>query len=44
MDLVARYSSRIVAMMAGRKIADQPTEDFFRNEEALAIVVGRKVH
>jgi branched-chain amino acid transport system ATP-binding protein len=44
MDLVACYSSRIVAMMAGRKIADQPTEDFFRNEEALAIVVGKKVH
>ncbi|GAO27475.1 branched-chain amino acid transporter ATP-binding protein [Alicycliphilus sp. B1] len=41
MDLVARYSSRIVAMMAGQKIADEPTEAFFRNEEALAIVVGK---
>ncbi len=41
MDLVARYSSRIVAMMAGQKIADQPTAEFFRNTEALAIVVGK---
>lgn len=41
MDLVARYSSRIVAMMNGRKIADQPTAEFFRNEDALAIVVGK---
>ncbi len=41
MDLVARYSSRIVAMMGGRKIADQPTDAFFRNEEVLAVVVGK---
>ena len=44
MDLVARYSSRIVAMMAGRKIADLPTEAFLRNEEVLGIVVGKGVH
>lgn len=44
MDLVARYSSRIVAMMAGTKIADQPRDDFLRNEEALEIVVGKVAH
>lgn len=41
MDLVARYSSRIVAMMGGHKIADQPTAEFFKNEHALAIVIGK---
>jgi branched-chain amino acid transport system ATP-binding protein len=44
MDLVARYSTRIVAMMAGTKIADQAKDDFLRNEEALSIVVGKGVH
>ena len=44
MDLVARYSSRIVAMMSGTKIADQSKDDFLRNEEALGIVVGKAVH
>ena len=44
MDLVARYSSRIVAMMSGTKIADQSKEDFLRNDEALGIVVGKAVH
>ncbi len=41
MDLVARYSSRIVAMMSGQKIADQAPDEFFRNEMVLAIVVGK---
>lgn len=41
MDLVARYSSRIVAMMGGQKIADQPTDEFFKNEMVLSIVVGK---
>ena len=41
MDLVARYSSRIVAMMNGQKIADQPTDEFFRNEPVLSVVVGK---
>lgn len=44
MDLVARYSSRIVAMMSGTKIADQSRDDFLRNEEALGIVVGKVAH
>lgn len=44
MDLVRRYSSRIVAMQAGRKIADQPAADFFANEEVLSIVVGKGDH
>jgi branched-chain amino acid transport system ATP-binding protein len=41
MDLVARYSSRIVAMMSGQKIADQPTDEFFKNEAVLSVVVGK---
>lgn len=41
MDLVARYSSRIVAMMSGKKIADQATDEFFRNESVLSVVVGK---
>ncbi|HLS50971.1 MAG TPA: ATP-binding cassette domain-containing protein [Burkholderiaceae bacterium] len=41
MDLVARYSTRIVAMQAGKKIADSGVAGFFQNEEALAIVVGQ---
>jgi branched-chain amino acid transport system ATP-binding protein len=41
MDLVRRYSTRIVAMQGGRKIADQPTDDFFSNEEILSVVVGK---
>ena len=41
MELVRRYSTRIVAMQGGRKIADQPTDDFFSNEEILSVVVGK---
>jgi branched-chain amino acid transport system ATP-binding protein len=41
MDLVRRYSSRIVAMQAGRKIADLPRDAFFRASEVLAVVIGR---
>ncbi len=41
MDLVAEYSDRIVALRAGRVLADQPAADFFRNDEAVAAVVGR---
>jgi branched-chain amino acid transport system ATP-binding protein len=40
MDLVSRYSSRIIAMQSGRKIADLPRDDFFANEEVVSIVVG----
>lgn len=41
MDLVSRYSSRIVAMQGGVKIADLPTKEFFANEEVTAIVMGK---
>lgn len=44
MDLVVRYSSRIIAMMAGEKIADQPKDEFLRNEQALEIVIGKVAH
>lgn len=44
MDLVSRYSTRIVAMQAGKKIADLPRDEFFANEEVLSIVVGKGVH
>lgn len=40
MDLVRRYSSRIVAMQAGRKIADLPKEEFFSASDVLAVVIG----
>jgi branched-chain amino acid transport system ATP-binding protein len=41
MDLVSRYSSRIIAMQGGSKIADLPTDEFFANEEAVSIVIGK---
>jgi branched-chain amino acid transport system ATP-binding protein len=44
MDLVSRYSTRIIAMQAGKKIADLPKKDFFENEEVVSIVVGKGVH
>jgi len=44
MDLVARYSTRIIAMQDGAKIADAPVKEFFDNEEVLSIVVGKGKH
>ena len=44
MDLVARYSSRIIAMQGGRKIADLPTKEFFADEVITSIVVGKGGH
>jgi branched-chain amino acid transport system ATP-binding protein len=44
MDLVSRYSSRIIAMQGGKKIADLPRDAFFANEEVISIVVGKGVH
>lgn len=41
MDLVSRYSTRIVAMQGGIKIADANRDDFFRDEEVLSIVIGK---
>ncbi|MDX3895257.1 ABC transporter ATP-binding protein [Pusillimonas sp.] len=44
MDLVSRYSTRIIAMQDGAKIADSPAKEFFQNEEVLSIVVGKGSH
>lgn len=41
MDLVARYSTRIIAMQGGRKIADLPTKEFFEDETITSIVIGK---
>ena len=43
MDLVAQYSSRIVALQAGRVLADRPPAEFFRDPEIIAAVVGKMV-
>ncbi len=41
MDLVAEYSSRIVALQSGRVLADRPTREFFADPEIVAAVVGK---
>ena len=43
MDLVAQYSSRIVALQAGRVLADRPPDEFFRDPDIIAAVVGKMV-
>ena len=43
MDLVAEYSSRIVALTAGRVLADRPPAEFFNDPEIIAAVVGKWV-
>jgi branched-chain amino acid transport system ATP-binding protein len=43
MDLVAEYSSRIVALQAGRVLADRPPAEFFGDPEIIAAVVGKMV-
>jgi branched-chain amino acid transport system ATP-binding protein len=43
MDLVAEYSSRIVALTAGKVLADRPPADFFGDPEIVAAVVGKLV-
>ncbi len=40
MDLVAEYSSRIVALQAGRVLADREPEQFFGDPEIVAAIVG----
>jgi branched-chain amino acid transport system ATP-binding protein len=50
MDLVERYSHRIVALQEGTVLADMPPEAFFRDPAMIAAVVGtrpqtpRKMH
>ena len=41
MDLVAEYSSRIVALTEGRVLADLPPAEFFANPELAAAIVGK---
>jgi len=43
MDLVAEYSSRIVALQAGKVLADRPPAQFFNDPEIIAAVVGKLV-
>jgi len=41
MDLVADYSSRIVALQAGKVLADRAPSDFFKDPEIIAAIVGK---
>ncbi|MDQ6683961.1 MAG: ATP-binding cassette domain-containing protein, partial [Pseudomonadota bacterium] len=43
MDLVAEYSSRIVALQGGKVLADRAPADFFADAEIVAAVVGKRV-
>jgi len=43
MDLVAEYSSRIVALQGGKVLADRPPAQFFSDPEIIAAVVGKLV-
>jgi branched-chain amino acid transport system ATP-binding protein len=42
MDLVARYSDRIIALQAGSVLADEPPETFFRDPALISAVVGTR--
>ena len=44
MDLVARYSSRIVALQAGKVLADRAPEAFFSDPAIISAVVGKPPH
>jgi branched-chain amino acid transport system ATP-binding protein len=44
MDLVAAYSTRIVAIAEGRLLADLPPQLFFENAAVIEIVVGKPRH
>lgn len=43
MNLVAEYSTRIVALKEGKVLADLPPDQFFNNLEIVAAVVGKLV-
>ena len=43
MDLVAEYSTRIVAIQAGRVLADRAPDAFFSDPEIIAAIVGKRV-
>jgi branched-chain amino acid transport system ATP-binding protein len=42
MDLVARYSHRIVALQAGQVLADMPPDQFFSDPAMISAVVGTR--
>jgi len=42
MDLVAAYSSRIIALTGGRVLADLPPERFFADPHLIATVIGKR--
>jgi len=42
MDLVARYSDRIIALQSGKVLADEAPETFFRNPALISAVVGTR--
>ena len=43
MDLVAEYSSRIIALQGGKVLADKPPAEFFADPEVIAAVVGKPI-
>ena len=43
MELVAEYSTRIVALTEGKLLADLPPKDFFANAELEAQIIGKRV-
>jgi branched-chain amino acid transport system ATP-binding protein len=43
MQLVSRYSKRIIAMQEGQVLADLPVAPFFANEELVAAVAGKQL-
>ncbi len=42
MDLVAAYSSRIVALSAGQVLADLPPDRFFSDPHLIETVIGKR--
>jgi branched-chain amino acid transport system ATP-binding protein len=42
MDLVAAYSSRIIALSGGELIADLPPDKFFADANLIATVIGQR--
>jgi branched-chain amino acid transport system ATP-binding protein len=42
MDLVAEYSSRIVALQGGKVLADRPPAEFFADPAIVAAIVGKR--
>ena len=43
MDLVAEYSTRIVAIQAGKVLADRAPDAFFSDPEIITAIVGKRV-